>query len=237
MPNELGPADVSRAEVLAVQTREADVHQDLAQAVVGGVQDEALRDRGAPRLQQPPGAAAPRDLHGRLSGARGCGGRGREQLPGRAEQRQLFEGGAAEAEGRVVVLRGGCGTARRADGAEVQDVLAVFAHGGHFPRLHRNVRSGLAGRGRGQEGATFYGGLKGEGLVGAVQRGVGRIELMVSPILEGGSIESYARVKEGRVGAKEDGLFVQGVEALFAAGPAALFIRRGFGGLASYWNF
>lgn len=169
--DELRPADVSHAQVLIVQAWEANVHQDLAQAVVHGVQDEALRDgavgrRGGSGLQQLSGAAA----GGRLARPRRSGGSGREQLSGGVEQRQVFEGRAVEAEGGVVVSRGDRGAARRADGAEVQNALAAFADGGHFPGLQDDVTRWLAGGGGRQVAAAFYGGLEGELPVGAVLR-------------------------------------------------------------------
>lgn len=44
LTEKLRQADVSNAQVFVVEGREANVHQYLAQAVVQGVQDEALCD-------------------------------------------------------------------------------------------------------------------------------------------------------------------------------------------------
>lgn len=236
MPDELGPAEVGCAEVLAVQSSEADVHQNLAQAVVHCVQDEALRDRavrrrGGSRLQQPPGAAAPHDFDGRLFRSGDPGGSGCEQLPGRAEQGELFKRGAAEAEGVVVILRGDSRTAWCANGAEVQDTLALIANRSHFPWLNHNIRR-LARGGKGHESASFYRGLKGELLVRAVLSLV-LIKLSIL-VLECRSVKGYARVKESIIRTEENGLLVQRVEALFATRPAGLYLWRRFRSLAFY---
>lgn len=138
--DELGPADVGRAQVLVVQTGEANVHQDLAQAVVHRIQHEALGDgavggRGSSRLKQLSGAVASEAFGGRVCGCRRPAGGRCEQLSGGAKQRPVFEGGAVEAEGGVVVPRCHCRTTWRSNGAEVWDVLAPFAHRRHSPGL------------------------------------------------------------------------------------------------------
>lgn len=241
--DELRPADISHTQVLIIQTREANVHQYLAQAVVHCIQDEALSDRavrwcrGAPCLQQLSGAAASQALDWRVSRSGRSGGSGREQLSGGAEQRPVFKGGAVEAEGGVVVTRGHCGTAWRANGAEVQNVLAPFAQRCHLPGLGEDMTGRLAGCGGGQVAATFYGGLEGEVAVGAVLLLLVLVQLRVSHVLESRNIGGYARVKESVFGAEEDGLLVQRVnQALFAARAAGLSLRSGFRSLAFNWD-
>lgn len=211
MPDELWPADVGCAEVLAIQSSEADVHQNLAEAVVHCIQDEALRDgavrrRGVSRLQQPPGAAAPHDFDGCLSWSGDSGRSGCEQLPGWAEQGELFKRGAAEAEGGVVILRGDRRTTWCANGAEVQNILALFANRSHFPRLNHNIQR-LARGGKGH-GATFYRGLKGELPVRAVLSPMAVIKLSILDVLECGSVKGYAWVKESIIRTKENGLLM-----------------------------
>lgn len=185
----LRPADVSHTQVLVVNIGEANVHQDLAQAVVHGVQDEALCERvvsrcGSSGLQQLSGAAASEARDGRVCRSGRSGRSGCEQLSRGAEERQVFKGGAAEAEGGVVVLQGDHGTARRADGAEVQSALDPFTQGRHLPGLGQYIGEGLAGCGGAQVAATFYGGLEGELMIGAVLP----VWLSISLVLESRSI-------------------------------------------------
>lgn len=229
--DELRPADVGRAQVLVVQTREADVHQYFAQAVVHRVQHEALRQRVvAPRLlQQLPGAAASEALRGR-AGRRGGGGQGRgQQLSGGAEERPVFEGGPAEAEGGVVVARRQRGTAWRADGAEVQNVLGPFAHGCYLPGFVGDATGGLAGRGGGQVAAAFDGGLEGELPIGAVVC----VQLCVPRVMERGGLGGETGVKQSVVGAEEDGLLLPRVDQVLLAPRAPRLSLRGrFGRLA-----
>ena len=240
--DELRPADVSCAQVLVIQSREANVHQNLAQAVVHCVQHQALSDRavsrrGASRLQQLSGAAAPEVIHGRVWRSRRPGGGGSEQLSGGAEQGPVFKGSAVEAEGGVVVPRCDGRTTWCANGAEVQKVVAPLAHRGHFPQLGKDIGWGLAGRGRGQVAAAFYGGLEGELPVGAVLLLLGVIQLRVSHVLESWHIGGDARVKESVIRAEEHWLLVRGVnQALFTSRAAGLSLRKGFRSWAFNWN-
>lgn len=237
--DEVGPADVGHTQVLVVQTREANVHEYLAQAVVHCVQDEALCERavggrhGAASscLKQLSGAAASEAFQVRRPHR--PGGSRREQLSGGAKQRPVLEGGAVEAEGGVVVPRRDRGAAGRADGAEVQNALAPFAHGGHLPGFGQDVRGRLAGRGGGQVAVAFYGRLEGEVPVGAVLLRLVLVRLGVSRVLENRRVGDHAGVEESIIGAEEDGLLVQGVDqALFAPRAAALPLGRGSGSVA-----
>lgn len=231
LTEELWQADVSDAQVFVVQRGEADVHQNLAQAVVHGVQDEALRDGAVGRRS----GGHVRQL--RLGGGirrRGSAGGRCEQLPGGAEQRQLFEGSAAEAEGGVLLSGRDNGTARRADRTEVQDALAVFADGRHLPGFKCDVGRWLARRGGAQVAMTLYGRLEVEfPLRAALEVLLLLCAVSFSHVLGGGRVRDDARVKEAVVGAEEDGLVLQRVhQALLTAGAAGLPLWRRFTCLA-----
>ena len=71
-----------------------------------------------------------------------------------------------------------------ANGAEVQRVVAPFAHRRHFPQLGKDIGWGLAGCGGGEVAAAFYGGLEGELPVGAVLLLLVVVQLHVSHVLQ-----------------------------------------------------
>lgn len=93
---DLGQAKVADIHVFFIHTWEAEVHQDLTQAVVQTFPCGELCGPGASSLQQLPATEAD-DGRAFPSGGSGC-----EQLFWGGEQRPVFDG-AAEAEGGVVV--------------------------------------------------------------------------------------------------------------------------------------